>query len=218
MDYLAFFANELAYVGAVERLIEIEVPERAQWIRTLFAELNRIHSHLIFLGTSGVELGAISLFFYCLRERDRVLDLFEMVTGVRMHDRYPQFGGVAEDLPKGFYAEAKRFCHDMPQRIDEYLDLVAGNSVWRDRYRGIGTIDADTAIAMGLSGPNLRASGVPYDLRRAEPVPGLRQAGVRRHHRRARRRLRPADVPHQGDVRVGQDHRPVPGGDAVRAR
>jgi len=169
MDYLAFFANELAYVGAVERLIEIEVPERAQWIRTLFAELNRIHSHLIFLGTSGVELGAISLFFYCLRERDRVLDLFEMVTGVRMHDRYPQFGGVAEDLPKGFYAEAKRFCHDVPLRIDEYLDLVAGNSVWRDRYRGIGTVDADTAIAMGLSGPNLRASGVPFDLRRAEP-------------------------------------------------
>ncbi len=131
MDYLAFFANELAYVGAVERLIGIEVPERAQWIRTLFAELNRIHSHLIFLGTSGVELGAISLFFYCLRERDKVLDLFEMVTGVRMHDRYPQFGGVAEDLPKGFLAEARAFCQDMPLRIDEYLDLVAGNSVWR---------------------------------------------------------------------------------------
>ncbi len=110
MDYVAFFANELAYVGAVERLIGIEVPPRAQWIRTLFAELNRIHSHLIYLGTSGVELGAISLFFYCLRERDTVLDLFEMVTGVRMHDRYPQFGGVFEDLPKGFYAEARKFC------------------------------------------------------------------------------------------------------------
>ncbi|MGZ4482510.1 MAG: NADH-quinone oxidoreductase subunit D-related protein, partial [Gaiellales bacterium] len=109
MDDLGFFANELAYVGAVEKLIGIEVPERAQWIRTLFAELNRIHSHLIFLGTSGIEMGAISIFFYCLRERDKVLDLFEMVTGVRMHDRYPQFGGVAEDLPKGFYAEAKKF-------------------------------------------------------------------------------------------------------------
>ena len=169
MDYVAFFANELAYVGAVEQLIGIEVPHRAQWIRTLFAELNRIHSHLIYLGTSGVELGAISLFFYCLRERDTVLDLFEMVTGVRMHDRYPQFGGVFEDLPKGFYAEARRFCSEMPRRIDEYLDLVAGNAIWRDRYRGIGTIDADTAIAMGLSGPNLRASGVPYDLRRVDP-------------------------------------------------
>jgi NADH-quinone oxidoreductase subunit D len=169
MDYVAFFANELAYVGAVERLIGIEVPPRAQWIRTLFAELNRIHSHLIYLGTSGVELGAISLFFYCLRERDTVLDLFEMVTGVRMHDRYPQFGGVFEDLPKGFYAEARKFCSEMPKRIDEYLDLVEGNAIWRDRYRGIGTIDADTAIAMGLSGPNLRASGVPYDLRRVDP-------------------------------------------------
>jgi NADH-quinone oxidoreductase subunit D len=169
MDYLGFFANELAYVGAVETLIGIEVPARARWIRTLFAELNRIHSHLIFLGTSGVELGAISLFFYCLRERDKVLDLFEMVTGVRMHDRYPQFGGVLEDLPKGFYAEAKRFCADMPRRIDEYLDLVAGNQIWEDRYRGIGTVDGDTAIAMGLSGPNLRASGVAYDLRRSDP-------------------------------------------------
>jgi NADH-quinone oxidoreductase subunit D len=169
MDYVAFFANELAYVGAVEKLIGIEVPPRAQWIRTLFAELNRIHSHLIYLGTSGVELGAISLFFYCLRERDSVLDLFEMVTGVRMHDRYPQFGGVFEDLPKGFYAEARKFCREMPRHIDEYLDLVEGNAIWRDRYRGIGTIDADTAIAMGLSGPNLRATGVPYDLRRVDP-------------------------------------------------
>ena len=167
MDYVAFFANELAYVGAVERLIDIEVPPRAQWIRMLFAELNRIHSHLIYLGTSAVEMGALSVFFYCLRERDSVLDLFEMATGVRMHDRYPQFGGVAEDLPKGFYAECRRFLADMPKRIDEYLDLLAGNPVWKSRYQGIGTITGETAIAMGLSGPNLRASGVPYDIRRA---------------------------------------------------
>ena len=136
MDYVAFFANELAYVGAVERLIDIEVPPRAQWIRTLFAELNRIHSHLIYLGTSAVEMGALSVFFYCLRERDSVLDLFEMATGVRMHDRYPQFGGVAEDLPKGFYAECRRFCAEMPKRIDEYLDLLAGNPVWKSATRG----------------------------------------------------------------------------------
>ena len=210
MDYVAFFANELAYVGAVERLIGIDVPPRAQWIRTMFAELNRIHSHLIYLGTSGVELGAISLFFYCLRDRDLVLDLFEMVTGVRMHDRYPQFGGVFEDLPKGFYAEARRFCKQMPGRIDEYVDLVEGNAIWRDRYRGVGTIDADTAIAMGLSGPNLRASGVPTTCA-ARSLPGVRAARVRRRHRRERRRLRPADVPGEGDVRVGQDHRAVPG-------
>ena len=114
-------------------------------------------------------MGALSVFFYCLRERDSVLDLFEMATGVRMHDRYPQFGGVAEDLPKGFYAECRRFCAEMPKRIDEYLDLLAGNPVWKSRYQGIGTIAAETAIAMGLSGPNLRASGVPYDIRRAEP-------------------------------------------------
>ena len=169
MDYLGFFANELAYVGAVERLIGIQVPPRAQWLRTLFAELNRIHSHLIYLGTSGIELGAMSLFFYCTRERDSVLDLFEMVTGVRMHDRYPQFGGVAEDIPKGFYAECKRFCREMPKHIDSYLDLTAENPIWKGRLQGIGTIPAETAIAMGLTGPNLRASGVPYDLRRNDP-------------------------------------------------
>jgi NADH-quinone oxidoreductase subunit D len=169
IDYLSFFNNELCYVMAVERLIQLEVPERAQWIRTLFAELNRLHSHLVFLGTSGLELGAISIFFYTQRERDRVLDLFEMVTGVRMHDRYPQFGGVAEDLPRGFYRECRRFCDDMPAHIDEYVDLLAGNAIWRDRTIGIGAIAADTAIAMGLTGPNVRASGVPYDLRKAEP-------------------------------------------------
>ncbi|HUZ83572.1 MAG TPA: NADH dehydrogenase (quinone) subunit D [Gaiellales bacterium] len=169
MDYLGFFSNELAYVGAVEQLIGIEVPARAQWIRTLFAELNRLHSHLIYLGTSGIELGAMSIFFYCTRDRDSVLDLFEMVTGVRMHDRYPQFGGVAEDLPKGFYDECKAFCRQMPGNIDEYLDLLAGNPIWKGRLKGIGTITADAAIAMGLSGPNLRASGVEYDLRRNDP-------------------------------------------------
>ncbi len=169
MDYLGFFANELAYVQAVEALIEIEVPERAQWIRTLFAELNRIHSHLIYLGTSGIEMGAMSIFFYCTRERDTVLDLFEMVTGVRMHDRYPQFGGVAEDLPKGFYDQCKAFVKDMPSKIDSYLDLLAENPIWKGRLKGIGTINADTAIAMGLSGPNLRASGINYDLRKNEP-------------------------------------------------
>ena len=147
-----------------------------------------------------------------------MLDLFEMVTGVRMHDRYPQFGGVFEDLPKGFYAEARKFCSEMPKRIDEYLDLVAGNPIWRDRYRGIGTIDADTAIAMGLSGPNLRACGVPYDLRRVDPYLVYDQLEFDVITGEQRRRVRPADVPHQGDVRVGEAHRAVPGQDARRAR
>ena len=169
IDYVAFFNNELPFVMAVEDLIAIDVPERAQWIRTLFAELNRLHSHLVFLGTSALELGAMSVFFYCMRERDSVLDLFEMVTGVRMHDRYPQFGGVFEDLPKGFYRECRRFCAEMPGHIDEYLDLLAGNPIWRDRTIGIGRIEPPAAIAMGLTGPNLRASGVGYDLRRAQP-------------------------------------------------
>ena len=218
MDYVAFFANELAYVGAVEKLIGIEVPERAQWIRTLFAELNRIHSHLIYLGTSGVEMGAMSVFFYCLRERDAVLDLFEMATGVRMHDRYPQFGGVAEDLPQGLLRRVPQVLREMmPKRIDEYLDLLAGNPVWKSRYQGIGTISAETAIAMGLSGPTCARPG----RRRPAPggaVPRLRQGRLRGHHRRAGRCLRALPVPGEGDVRVGADHRAVPRQDAVRPR
>ena len=203
MDYLGFFANELAYVGAVEKLIGIEVPERAKWIRTLFAELNRIHSHLIFLGTSGVELGAISLFFYCLRERDKVLDLFEMVTGVRMHDRYPQFGGVLEDLPKGFYGEARKFCDEMPHRIDEYLDLVAGNPIWRGPLQGHRHHRRPHRHRHGPVRP--QPAGVRRALRPAPvgAVSDLRPAGVRRHHRPQGRRLGSPDLPHQGDVRVG---------------
>jgi len=168
VDYVSYQNNELVFVLAVEKLLGIEVPPKATWMRTLLAELNRIHSHLVFLGTAALELGAISMFWYCFRERDQILDLFELVTGSRMHTRYYQVGGLAEDIPKGFYPEARKFCEWMPKAIDEYETILSRNEIWLERTQGIGLLSADDAIALGQSGPVLRASGVDWDLRRDE--------------------------------------------------
>ena len=169
IDYLAFQANELVFVLAIEKLLGIEVPRKATWMRMCLAELNRIHSHLVWLGTGGLELGAISMFWYAFRERDLILDLFELVTGARMHTRYFQAGGLAEDIPRGFYAQARAFCERMPKAIDEYEAILTRNAIWLERTRGIGLLSTDDAIALGQSGPMLRASGVNWDLRRNEP-------------------------------------------------
>ena len=169
IDYVSFQYNELAFVLAIEKLLQLEPPPKATWMRTLLCELTRIHSHLVWLGTSALELGAISLFWYCFRERDLVLDLFELVAGYRMHTRYFQAGGLAEDIPHGFYPEARKFCEWMPKAIDDYEALLTNNQIWLERTRGVGVLSADDAIAMGQSGPVLRASGVDWDLRRREP-------------------------------------------------
>ena len=169
MDYLSFQANELAFVMAIEKLLGIEVPPKAVWMRMLLCELNRIHSHLVWLGTSALELGAISPFWYTFRERDRVLDLFEMVGGVRMHTRYFQVGGLAEDIPRGFFDECRKFCEVMPGAVDQYEQLLTQNEIWLKRTKGVGLLSADDAIALGQSGPVLRGSGVDWDLRRAQP-------------------------------------------------
>jgi NADH-quinone oxidoreductase subunit D len=169
IDYLAFQNNELVFVLAVEKLLDIEVPSRATWMRMVLAELNRIHSHLVWLGTAALELGAISMFWYCFRERDRILDLFELVAGFRMHTRYFQVGGLAEDVPPGFWDECAKFVELMPSSIDEYEALVNRNEIWLERTQGLGLLSADDAVALGQSGPVLRGSGVDWDLRRAEP-------------------------------------------------
>jgi NADH-quinone oxidoreductase subunit D len=169
IDYVGYQNNELVFVLAVEKLLGLEVPRKATWMRMLLCELNRIHSHLVFLGTAALELGAISMFWYCFRERDLILDLYEMVTGVRMHTRYFQVGGLAEDIPRGFYPECRKFCEWMPRAIDDYEALLSRNEIWLERTRGIGLLSADDAIALGQTGPNLRASGVDWDLRRSEP-------------------------------------------------
>ena len=169
IDYVSFQNNELVFVLAVEKLLQIEVPARATWMRMLLAELNRIHSHLVWLGTAALELGAISMFWYCFRERDRILDLFELVAGFRMHTRYFQVGGLAEDVPPGFWDECAKFVELMPKAIDDYEALVDRSEIWLERTQGIGLLSAEDAIALGQSGPVLRASGVDWDLRRAQP-------------------------------------------------
>jgi NADH-quinone oxidoreductase subunit D len=169
IDYVGYQSNELVYVLAVEKLLAMETPEKAVWMRMLLAELNRIHSHLVFLGTSALELGAISMFWYCFREREMILDLFEMVTGQRMHTRYFQIGGLAEDIPEGFYPECRKFVEWMPQALSDYLALLDRNQIWIERTRGVGLLSADDAIALSQSGPVLRASGVDWDLRRDQP-------------------------------------------------
>jgi NADH-quinone oxidoreductase subunit D len=169
IDYLSFQINELVFVLAIEKLLGVETPPKATWMRMLLSELNRIHSHLIWLGTAALELGAISLLWYCFRERDAILDLFELVTGVRMHTRYFQAGGLAEDIPPGFFTECRRFADVMETRVDEYEDILSRQAIWLKRTKGIGLLSAEDAIALGQSGPVLRASGVDWDLRKADP-------------------------------------------------
>jgi NADH-quinone oxidoreductase subunit D len=169
IDYLSFQYNELVFVLAIEKLLSLEVPAKATWMRMLLCELNRIHSHLVWLATAALELGAISMFWYCFRERDAVLDLFELVTGVRMHTRYFQAGGLAEDIPRGFYPECWKVVDRMPEAVDQYENLVDQNQIWLERTKGIGLLSASDAIALGQSGPVLRGSGVDWDLRRDQP-------------------------------------------------
>jgi NADH-quinone oxidoreductase subunit D len=169
IDYVAYQYNGLVFVLAVEQLLGIGVPRKATWMRMAMGELNRIHSHLIWLGTSALELGAISMFWYAFRERDLVVDLSELVGGTRMHTRYFQAGGLAEDIPPGFFQEARAFCERMPKAIDDYEDILTRNKIWLERTQGIGLLSAEDAIALGQSGPVLRASGVNWDLRKATP-------------------------------------------------
>jgi NADH-quinone oxidoreductase subunit D len=169
IDYLSFQNNELVFVLAVEKLLGLEVPAKATWMRMCLAELNRIHSHLVWLATAALELGAISMFWYCFRERDQILDLFEMVTGERMHTRYYQVGGLAEDIPRGFFPEARKFVDWMPKAVGEYEALVDRNAIWLERTKGLGLLSADDAIALGQTGPVLRGSGVDWDLRKTQP-------------------------------------------------
>jgi NADH-quinone oxidoreductase subunit D len=169
IDYLGFHANELEYVLAIEKLLGLEVPRRATWARMALAELNRIHSHLVWLGTGALEIGAISIFWYAFDDRDEVLDLFELAGGARFHTRYVQAGGLAEDLPPGFTDEARKFCEVMPKSVDEYETILDKQKIWLERTKGIGLLSAEDALALGQSGPVLRASGVDWDLRKNMP-------------------------------------------------
>jgi NADH-quinone oxidoreductase subunit D len=167
MDYLSYFFQMEAFCGCVERLLEIEIPPRAKYLRMLFMELNRIHSHLVWLGTSALDLGAISMFWYCFRERDAILDLFEMAAGQRMHTRYFQVGGVFEDIPVGFEQKVRDFCSIMPGRIDQYESLLDRNEIFLRRTKGVGIVSRERLLDLGVTGPLIRAAGEPWDLRKA---------------------------------------------------
>jgi NADH-quinone oxidoreductase subunit D len=168
MDYLAYFFNMEAFCGCVERLLDLEVPARAQYLRVIHMELNRLHSHLVWLGTSALDLGAISMFWYCFRERDKILDLFEMSSGQRMHTRYFQVGGVCEDIPTGFEEKLRAFCEEMPSRIGQYEALLDRNEIFLRRTRGVGVVPRERLLELGVTGPLLRAAGEPWDIRKAE--------------------------------------------------
>jgi NADH-quinone oxidoreductase subunit D len=169
MDYLSYYFNAMAFCGAVETLLEVEVPKRAQYLRVIHMELNRIMSHLVWLGTSALDLGAISMFWYCFREREKILDLFEMSSGARMHTRYFQVGGVIEDIPSGFAEKLAAFLAEMPSRADQYGALLNSNEIVLQRLRGTCPLDAETLLSLGVTGPLLRAAGNPWDLRKADP-------------------------------------------------
>ena len=169
MDYLAYYFNALAFCGATETLLDVEVPRRAQYLRVIHLELNRIMSHLVWLGTSALDLGAISVWWYCFRERETILDLFEQSSGQRMHTRYIQVGGVAEDIPAGFEPKLRAFLKVMPERIDQYGDLLNKNEIFIQRLRGTCPLDEQSLLALGVTGPLLRAAGNPWDLRKAQP-------------------------------------------------
>ncbi|HEX8121312.1 MAG TPA: NADH dehydrogenase (quinone) subunit D [Solirubrobacteraceae bacterium] len=169
MDYLAYYFNAYAFCGAVEALLDLEIPKRAQYLRVIHMELNRIKSHLVWLGTSALDLGAISMFWYCFREREQVLDLFEMSSGQRMHTRYFQVGGVAEDIPPGWVERCRAFTKVMRTRANEYGDLLNRNEIVLQRLRNVCIVPKERLLELGVTGPLLRAAGVPWDLRKAQP-------------------------------------------------
>ncbi len=171
-DYLSPFFNEVGYCLAVEKLLGISAPPRAQVLRVLFCEMNRIASHLVWLATSGMELGAISVMLYGFREREQILDIFEAATGLRMNHAYVRIGGVVMDLPEEGMQQIEDFLQMMPGRIDEYERLLTENPIWVQRNAGIGPLSADDALALGVTGPMLRAAGVARDVRRDEPYCG----------------------------------------------
>ncbi|MCB9450729.1 MAG: NADH dehydrogenase (quinone) subunit D [Anaerolineaceae bacterium] len=175
MDYLSPMSNNMVYCMAIEKLVDLDVPERAQVIRVLLLEMSRIASHLVWLGTHALDLGAMSVFLYAFRERERILTMFEMVAGQRMMGSYFRPGGVWRDLPDDFLPTLEGFLDIFLAKVDDYERLLTNNPIWRDRTEGIGTIEPDQALAWGVSGPGLRGSGVNWDIRKAMPYSGYEQ-------------------------------------------
>ena len=172
IDYLCPMTNNLAYCLAVEKLLALEIPERAQVLRVLLNELTRIQSHLVWLGTHAMDIGALTVFLYCFREREELLRIFEAISGQRMMTSYFRIGGVALEPPLGFTDAIDKFLNSFPSKIDEYEDLLTGNPIWMGRIKNVGILSPEDAIALGVTGPPARASGIDWDLRRDMPYSG----------------------------------------------
>ena len=172
MDYLAPFSNELGFCLAAEKLLGLEIPERAVWMRVLLTELTRINSHLVWLGTHAMDIGAMTVFLYCFREREDLLKIFEAIGGQRMFTSYFRVGGLAMEAPLDWFKSVKKFVDTFPEKVDEYEGLLTGNPIWQQRTKGVAKLSAEDVIKLGGSGPILRASGVDWDLRRDMPYCG----------------------------------------------
>ncbi|MEJ2469535.1 MAG: NADH dehydrogenase (quinone) subunit D [Desulfuromonadales bacterium] len=174
LDYLAPMHNNLGYVLAVEKLLGItdQIPERAQVVRVLLAELTRLKSHLVWLACHALDIGAMTVFIYCFREREEIMNFYEEISGARMTSNYFRVGGLSADLPEGLETRIRKFTNDMPGHIETYEGLLTGNKIWQKRIKDVGVISAEDAIDLGVSGPSLRGSGVDWDLRRDQPYSG----------------------------------------------
>jgi len=172
MDYLAPMSNNLAFCLSAEKLLDLEIPPRAQVVRVIMTELTRLNSHLVWLGTHAIDIGAMSMLLYAFREREMILGIYELVSGQRMMSSYFRVGGLSDDIPPDFESRVKEILRVFPSRIDDYEGLLAANPIWNQRTRGIGVVDTATALDLGLTGPALRATGLAYDCRKASPYSG----------------------------------------------
>jgi NADH-quinone oxidoreductase subunit D len=170
VDYLANLSNNLVYALAVEKLIgDIEIPPKAQWMRVMLTEFSRLNSHLVWLGTHALDIGAMTVFFYCFREREDILRIFEMFSGQRMMTSYIRIGGLALEPPRGWQQVAGKFIHAFPSKVDEYEELLDANPIWKRRTQGVGKAPLEDLLDLGVTGPMIRAAGVPWDIRKTEP-------------------------------------------------
>jgi NADH-quinone oxidoreductase subunit D len=169
VDYLANLSNNLVYALAVEKLLQIEIPPAAQWMRVMMTELSRLNSHLVWLGTHALDIGAMSMFFYCFREREDILRLFEMFSGQRMMTSYIRIGGLALEPPRGWQNAVGKFIRQFPSKVDEYEELLDSNPIWKIRTQGVGFIPLEDMLDLGVTGPMIRAAGLPLDVRKTEP-------------------------------------------------
>ena len=216
IDYLAPLSNNLGFCLAAEKLLGIEVPKRAQYIRVLLTELTRITSHLVWLGTHAIDLGAMSVFLYSFREREEIMKIYEYVSGQRMMTSYFRIGGLALEPPPGWLDKVQRVVDAMPGHVDEYEDLLTKNRIWLARTQGVGLLSAADAIAMGASGPLLRASGVAYDIRRAFPYSSYDEFEFNVPTQTAGDCYARYQVPRGRNPRERQDRSPGDGEDSIR--